>query len=62
MIKMSELDGEGKEILDAFNEGGLTPSDNFHGRVEKHKQFAESVLKKDAGTLCQYLIGRLREH
>ena len=54
---MSELDGEEKEILDAFNEGGLKRSDNFHERVEKHKQFAESVLRQNAGTLHKYVEG-----
>ena len=45
---MSGLDREEQEILDAFNEGELRRSDNFHGRIEKHKQYAESVLRKDA--------------
>ena len=45
---MSGLDREEQEILDAFNEGELRRSDNFHGRIENHKQYAESVLRKDA--------------
>jgi hypothetical protein len=57
---MAELDGEEKEILDAFNEGGLKRSDNFHERIEKHRQFAESVLRKDASTPRKKLRGRLR--
>lgn len=47
-MKMSGLDREEQEILDAFNAGELKRSDNFHGRIEKHKQYAESVLRKDA--------------
>ena len=54
---MSELDGEEKGILDAFNEGELSRSNNFHGRIEKHKQYAESVLGQGAGTLHEYVEG-----
>jgi len=57
VIKMSELDGEEKEILDAFIEGELRQSNNFHGRIEKHKQYAESVLRQGAGTLHEYVEG-----
>ena len=52
---MSELNGEEKEILDAFNEGELRQSDNFHGRIETHKQYAESVLRQGTGTLHEYV-------
>ena len=54
---MSELNSEEKEILDAFNEGELSRSNNFHGRIEKHKQYAESVLGQGAGTLHEYVEG-----
>jgi hypothetical protein len=56
---MSELDGEETEILDAFNEDGLKRSDNFHERVEKHRQFAESVLGKDTVSIAHLFKGRL---
>ena len=59
---MSELDGEEKEILDAFDEGELRRSDNFHERVAKHKQYAEGGLPMDESILHRYVKGRLREH
>ena len=45
---MGELDSEEKEILKAFNEGRLMRSDGFQDRVERHKKYAESALRKDA--------------
>ena len=60
MIKMSELDGEETEILDAFNEDGLKRSDNFQERLDKHKQYAESALPTDESILHRYVEGRLR--
>jgi len=51
VIKMSELNGEEKEILDAFNEGKLSRSNDFHWCIEKRKQYAESVFRRGTGTL-----------
>lgn len=58
---MSELDGEEKEILDAFDEGELRRSDNFHERVAKHKQYAEGALRTDESILRRYVEGGLRK-
>lgn len=45
---MSKLNPEEKEILEAFEQGGLKRSANVPEEIEQHKIVAEATLKKDA--------------
>lgn len=45
---MSSLDKEEQEILSAFESGKLKRSDNAVRTQERHQDYAEAMLKKDA--------------
>lgn len=45
---MSRLDKEEREILDAFDAGGLQRAPDFEERKARHQQYAEAMFRKDA--------------
>jgi predicted DNA binding CopG/RHH family protein len=46
--KMSRLDKEEQEILDAFDTGDLKLSPDSEDRKLRHQQYVEAMFKKDA--------------
>ena len=47
-VKMSKLDKEEKEILEAFDSGKLKRVRSVANELERHKAYAEATYKKDA--------------
>ncbi|MCI0565515.1 MAG: hypothetical protein MN733_44190 [Nitrososphaera sp.] len=45
---MNKLDTEEKEILKAFEEGGLKRAKNAKRKIDQHRAVAEATFKKDA--------------
>ena len=45
---MSKLDEEELEILEAFESGNYTRTENAEGIQEQHQKYAEAMFKKDA--------------
>jgi predicted DNA binding CopG/RHH family protein len=45
---MSKLDREEREILEAFESGTLKRSKEAAGTQQRHREYAEAMLKKDA--------------
>ncbi len=44
--KMSKMDKEEQEILEAFDAGKLQRSTDNEGRKDRHQDYAEAMLKK----------------
>jgi predicted DNA binding CopG/RHH family protein len=47
-MTMSKLDKEEKEILEAYEQGGLRRSRGSRKAIEEHRAVAEATFKKDA--------------
>ena len=45
---MSELSTEEREILEAFEQGRLVRSEDASNTRERHREYAEAMLRKDA--------------
>lgn len=45
---MSELSTEEREILEAFEQGRLVRSEDASKTQERHREYAEAMLRKDA--------------
>lgn len=45
---MTKLDREEAEILEAFEAGTLTRTEDADDLLERHKQYAEATFRKDA--------------
>lgn len=48
VIRMSKLDHEEKEILEAFESGSLQRVENQAEEIKRHQAIAEATFKKDA--------------
>ena len=47
-MKISKLDAEEKEVLEAFEAGKLKKSKNSKQQIKQHMEVAEATFKKDA--------------
>ena len=48
MTKMSKLDQEEREILDAFESGDLKPASEASDTRQRHQEYTEAMFRKDA--------------